>query len=117
MDFKQTYDYIDGDAVFEIMNEFDISALSKFNKFNQGNTHWYKLQVHEPDYTIDPSNIETGLRQGDKLSTIPFNLGLQKVVRDMSINWKGTIFYSSKEIAAFAVDTDMGRGTLARIIG
>ena len=32
----------------------------------------------------------------------------------MSINWEGTIFYSSKQLAANADDTDLiGRGPLA----
>ena len=62
----------------------------------------------------DPFDIDTGARQGDKLSTILFNLALEKVARAMSINWEGTIFYSSKQMIAFADDTDLiGRGTLA----
>ena len=62
----------------------------------------------------DPFDIDTGARQGDKLSTILFNLALEKVARAMSINWEGTIFYSSKQMIAFADDTDLiGRGTFA----
>ena len=55
----------------------------------------------------DPFSIETGLKQGDGLSTILFNLALEKVIRALSINWKGTIFNTSKQITAFADDEDL----------
>ena len=43
-----------------------------------------------------------------------FNLALEKVIRAISINWKGTIFNTSKQITAFADDADpLGRGVLA----
>lgn len=41
--------------------------------------------------------IDTGERQGDRLSSLLFNLALEKVVRTMSINWKRTIFNTFKQ--------------------
>ena len=61
----------------------------------------------------DPFDRDTGFKQGDGLSTLLFNLALEKVVRAMSINWNGTIFNTSKQLTAFADDTDLlGRGVL-----
>ncbi len=59
----------------------------------------------------DPFETATGIRQGDGLSTVLFNLALEKVIRAMSINWKGT---TSKQLTVFADYADLiGRGTLA----
>lgn len=44
-----------------------------------------------------------------------FNLALDEVIRDMTINWNGTmtIFSTSKQITAFADDADLiGRSTI-----
>src|ERR1700743_3242900 len=40
-------------------------------------------------------------------TTLLFNLALEKVVRAMSINWNGTIFNTSKQLTAFADNTDL----------
>lgn len=61
----------------------------------------------------DPFTIETGFKQGDVLSTLFFNLALEKVARAISINWSGTIFNTSNQLLAFADDADLlERGTL-----
>ena len=112
VDFKQAYDSIDRTAVFEIMTEFGIpTKLVNLTKATLTDT---KCKVMIRNTASDPFDIDSGVRQGDKVSTILFNLALEKVARAMSINWEGTIFYSSKQLAAYADDTDLiGRGTLA----
>lgn len=60
----------------------------------------------------DPFFIETGLTQGDSLSTILFNFAVEKVIRAMSINWRETILNTSKQIAASADDADLLVGEL-----
>lgn len=73
-----------------------------------------KCKVLIQNILSDSFDINTGLRQGDKLSTILFNLALEKVKRAMTIHWNGTIFSTSKQITAFADDADLiGRGTIA----
>lgn len=55
-------------------------------------------------------SIDTGLKKGYRISTILFNLVVEKVV----MNWTGFVFTTSKQLAAFAGDADLpGRGILA----
>lgn len=112
IDFKQAYDSIDRQALFDIMNEFGIpTKLINLTKATLTDT---RCKILVDNTLSDVFSIVTGLRQGDKLSTILFNLALEKVVRAMSINWAGTIFYTTNQLTAFADDADLiGRGTLA----
>lgn len=112
VDFKQAYDSISREALFEIMEEFGIPR--KLIRLTKATLTATKCKILIQGTFSDPFDIITGLRQGDRLSTMLFNLALEKVIRAMSINWKGTIFTSSKQLAAFADDADLiGRGTLA----
>jgi sorting nexin-29 len=53
-----------------------------------------------------------GLKQGDALSYILFNLALEKVVRDSEIETKGTTYNKSTQILAYADDiVIVGRST------
>ena len=45
------------------------------------------MQSYDPQH--DPLDIDSGVRQGDKVSTILFNLALEKVARAMGNGWKG----------------------------
>src|ERR1700744_6230282 len=112
VDFKQAYDSIIRNVLFNIMEEFGIpSKLIRLTKATLTDT---KCKILIQGQLSDTFNIDTGLRQGDGLSTILFNLALEKVVRAMSINFNGTIFTTSKQIAAFADDADLiGGGALA----
>jgi hypothetical protein len=47
---------------------------------------------------------ECGIRQGDFLSTQLFNIGLEKVMRNIEINPGGTIFSRSRQFMAYADD-------------
>jgi hypothetical protein len=47
---------------------------------------------------------ECGIRQGDSLSTLLFNIGLEKVMRNIEINPGGTIFNRTRQFMACADD-------------
>ena len=112
VDFKQAYNSLDRTTIFDIMNEFGIPK--KLTNLTRATLTSTKCKVTIHNFQSDPFDIDSGVRQGDKLSTLLFNIALEKVTRAMSINWLGTIFYSSKQLTAFADDTDLiGRGTLA----
>jgi sorting nexin-29 len=55
----------------------------------------------------DPVEIKNGLRQGDALACLLFNIALEKVIRDANINTRGTIFFKSVQILAYADDIDI----------
>jgi hypothetical protein len=54
-----------------------------------------------------PIITRNGVRQGDSLACLLFNIALEKVVRDAGINTRGTIFCKSVQILAFADDIDI----------
>ena len=57
-------------------------------------------------------DIEEGLRQGDPLSTLLFNLILEAAVRTMDMDSSSTIFTKSSQLLGFADDLDVvGRNT------
>jgi len=43
-------------------------------------------------------HVEKGLRQGDALSCILFNITLEKIIRDSSVNTRGTLIYKSVQV-------------------
>jgi hypothetical protein len=52
----------------------------------------------------DPVEIKNGLQQGDGLACLLFNIALEKIIRDANINTRGTIFFKSVQILAYADD-------------
>jgi sorting nexin-29 len=52
-------------------------------------------------------HVQNGLRQGDALACILFNIALEKIIRDANINQPGNIFYKSVQILAYADDIDI----------
>jgi len=48
-----------------------------------------------------------GLRQGDSLVSLLFNLALEGVVKNAGIETSGTIFYKSVQLLAYAYDIDI----------
>jgi hypothetical protein len=51
--------------------------------------------------------VKDGVRQGDALACLLFNIALEKVIRDAAVNIRGTIFYKSVQILAYADDIDI----------
>ena len=51
--------------------------------------------------------IGNGLRQGDSLACILFNIVLEKIIREANINQRGNIFYTSVQILGYADNIDI----------
>jgi sorting nexin-29 len=66
-----------------------------------------KCQIRIQGALSEPLNIRKGIRQGDALACLLFNIALEKVIRDANINIRGNIFYKSVQILAYADDIDI----------
>jgi sorting nexin-29 len=62
------------------------------------------------------NNVKKGVRQGDALACLLFNVALEKFIRDVAVNIRGTIFYKSVQILAYADDVDVIRRTKTAMI-
>jgi hypothetical protein len=100
IDYKQAYDTINMAELVEIMKEFGIPMTVRLVKMTLANTN-SKVKIQGK---LSPS-FETmiGLRQGDSLSTLLFNLCMEKIIRNVRINPGGTIFNRTRQCFAYDV--------------
>jgi hypothetical protein len=102
IDYEQAYDTINRAELVEIMKEFGIPLkLVRLVKITLANTN-SKVKIQGKQ----SSSIETAiaLRQGDSLSTLLFNLCMEKIIRNVRINPGGTIFNRTRQSLAYADD-------------
>jgi len=52
------------------------------------------------------------VRQGDALACLLFNIALEKAIRDSDIQTRGTIFFKTVQILAYADDIDLMARTI-----
>lgn len=91
--------WLEIDAFFCILDEFRIPMkLIRLAK----DAKWRILVLS------DPFSIDTRFKQGDhRFCALLFNLAFKKAARGLSINWNGTFFNTSKQLMAFADDSDL----------
>jgi hypothetical protein len=102
IDFKQTYDTVDRKYLFEGLKEFGIpKKLVNLIKMTLiGSNCRVKIQGQ----LSSNFKVKVGLRQGDALPTILFNIVSEKVIRNIEINPNGTIFNRTRQYLAYADD-------------
>ena len=105
IDFSTAYDSVNRASLYNAMEEFEIPhKLIKLVKATMDNSQCrVKIQAD----LSDPFITRNGLRQGDSLACLLFNIALEKIIRDAGIQTRGTIFYKSVQILAFADDIDI----------
>lgn len=102
IDFKTAYDSINRKALIMAMREFEIpEKLVRLINLTLSET---KIMVKIQNCLSEPLEIKNGVRQGDSLACLLFNIALEKVIRDSNINNRGTIFNKSIQLLAFADD-------------
>jgi sorting nexin-29 len=80
------------------MSEFNIpNKLIRPTRMTMENT---KCQVRIQSDLSDPITTKKGIRQGDSLACLLFNLALEKVVRNAGIQTNRTILYKSVYLLA-----------------
>ena len=87
------------------MEEINIpQKLIALVKATMNNT---QCRVKMQNRLSEPINVKNGVRQGDALACLLFNIALEKVIRDAAVNIRGTIFYKSVQILAYADNIDI----------
>lgn len=105
VDFKAAYDSVNRPRLWDIMEEFGIpKKLINLVAMTLNNV---KSRVRIRNKLSDHFETVDGLRQGDPLSTLLFNITLEKAVRGVNIDKHGTIFSKSGQLLAYADDIDI----------
>jgi len=87
------------------MSEFNIpNKLIRLTWMTMENT---QSQVRIQSDLPDLKTTKNGLRQGDSLACLLFNLALEKVASNAGIQTSGTIFYKSVQLLAYANDINI----------
>jgi hypothetical protein len=102
IDYKQAYDTINRAELVEIVKNFGIPMkLVRLVKMTLTNT---KSKVKIQGQLSPSFEITTRLRQGDSLSTLLFNLFMEKITRSIRINSGGKIVDRTRKYLAYADD-------------
>ncbi|KAL4083725.1 hypothetical protein QTP88_029041 [Uroleucon formosanum] len=102
IDFKQAYDSVDREQLWIVLHNFGLpKKLVNLIKSCNSNT---TCKVRFIGRESGDFEVKSGLKQGDALSPILFNIALERVVRDMhetremDLNGKGTLLAYADDI-------------------
>lgn len=105
VDFKAAYDTVNRQELWNIMYEFNFP--SKLIRLLKATLNGVQCYVRVAGNLSTPFESVNGLRQGDALSCILFNVALEGVIRRAGIQTGGTIFNRSIQIIGYADDIDI----------
>jgi sorting nexin-29 len=101
IEFRQAFDSINRKAMLTALKKFKISQ--KLIRLVEVTLKDSRAKVLRAGRTSRNFEITSGVRQGDSLSAVLFNLALHKAVKEL--NLRGTIIYKTKQTCAYADDT------------
>jgi hypothetical protein len=82
------YDSINSKMLYSAMEKFGISLkLVRLVKLTMA---WVQCLIRVQSHLSNPLQAKTGLRQGDILACLLFNVALERVLRDSGIKTRGT---------------------------
>jgi hypothetical protein len=102
VDFKQAYDTVHRGKLYKIMHELGIpDKLIRLVRATMTDT---EAQVKIQAQLTDAFKIRQGLKQGDGLASLLFNLAREYEIRKLSVNVKGTLEYQTTQNVGYADD-------------
>ncbi|KRF97428.1 uncharacterized protein Dwil_GK26988, partial [Drosophila willistoni] len=113
IDFKAAYDSIDRVELWKIMDEN--SFPGKLTRLIRATMEGVQNCVKVSGEHSSSFGSHRGLRQGDGLSCLLFNIALEGVMRRAGLNSRGTIFTRSSQFVCFADDMDIVGRTFEKV--
>jgi len=90
IDFKAVYDSTDRRSPYAAMEQLNIpKKLIALVKATMNNTQG---RIKIQNRLLEPITVKNGVRQGDALACLLFNIELEKVIRDAAVNTRGKLF-------------------------
>lgn len=113
IDYRAAYDSVLRDELFRAMKEMNIpSKLIRLVMCTMNDT-CCKVKVNGK--LTSPFKVNTGLRQGDSLAPLLFNIILQTIIARASLDEGGNIFYKGIQLLAYADDVVIAGRSLLNI--
>lgn len=114
IDFKQAYDTVKREKVYEAMREMGIKEkLIRLVRMTLKETE-YKVLIN--GQVSEKFRVKRGLRQGDPLSTVLFNIVLNSAVKASGIRLNGLIYDQLIQVMAYADDIIIITRTRERLV-
>jgi sorting nexin-29 len=114
VDFRAAYDSVKRGQLYRAVEDLGIpQKLIKITKITMKNS---VTQIRIQSSLSEPLKVNKGLRQGDPLACLLFNIALEKAVRKANMQIIGHIFHKSAQILACADDVDRVARTEATLI-
>ncbi|KAG7296948.1 hypothetical protein JYU34_019852 [Plutella xylostella] len=113
VDFAKAYDSIDRGALYAILRNFDIPA--KLVELIEAATRDSNMQVRVGGEMTEPFPVVTGLKQGDALSPMLFNLVLEYVLRKVLTLEVGIKLNGRHKVVGYADDLALLGETSAEV--
>ena len=111
IDFKSTYDSIHREKLLCAVMEFGIpSKLISLVKITMTNV---QCSVQIQSHVSEPISTTRGVKQGNAFAWLLFNIALEKVILDSSIQTRGTILFKNVQILAYADNIDLMAHTIS----
>jgi sorting nexin-29 len=98
IDLQAAYDSINRQSLYVAMRDMGIPAkLIRLTELSMTNN---SAMIKLRNVLSRQFDIKEGVRQGDPLACLLFNISLEKVMRDAEVETRGTIFNKSVQILA-----------------
>ena len=105
VDFETAYDKVFRRKIWSAMAEFGIpKKLIDLSKLTLSHV---RAQVRIRNNLSEAFEAMDGLRQGDGLAALFFNIVLEKVIRESNVETSGTIFRKLSQLLGYADDLDL----------
>lgn len=114
IDFKQAYDSIKRSELMMVMRELGFEQ--KLIRLAGLTLNGSKSQIKVGNSMSDPFETKEGLRQGDALSTLLFNIALEGAMRRAGIQTSRTVHTNIVQILGFADDIDIASRTHSDVV-